>query len=59
MRILEFKRDDTVNTRLLNLGQEDLEELKDHLILYFISYTRSALPYDDQDKKLKNNESDM
>ena len=60
VRILEFKRDDTVNTRLLNLGQEDLEELKDHLILYFTGYTRSALPLlDDQDKKTKNNESDM
>ena len=55
--VLEFKRDDTVNTRLLNLGQEDLEELKDHLILYFTGYTRSALPLlDDQDKKTKNNE---
>lgn len=60
VRILEFKRDDTVNTRLLNLRQEDLEELKDHLILYFTGYTRSALPLlDDQDKKTKNNESDM
>lgn len=60
VRILNFKSDDTVESRLLNLDQSDLEEFKDHLLLYFTGYTRSATSLlDDQDKKTRENESEM
>ena len=46
--------------KLLNLSKADLEEFKDHLLLYFTGYTRSAIDLlSDQDKKTKSNESEM
>lgn len=60
VRILSFKSDDSVSTRLLKLDQAELEEFKDHLLLYFTGYTRSAISLlDDQDRKTRENETEM
>jgi D-glycero-alpha-D-manno-heptose-7-phosphate kinase len=55
-----FCKDDRVKTEKLNISQETLYNLEDHLLLFFTGYSRSASKVlKEQDDKSKNNDSSM
>ncbi len=56
----QFRRDDSVDVKPLNLGPETLINLEENLALYFTGYTRSASAIlRDQDTRSKHGEADM
>jgi D-glycero-alpha-D-manno-heptose-7-phosphate kinase len=55
-----FSKDDRVRAEKLNISQETLYNLEDHLLLFFSGYSRSASKVlKEQDDKSKNNDSSM
>jgi D-glycero-alpha-D-manno-heptose-7-phosphate kinase len=55
-----FSRDDRVRAEKLNISQETLYNLEDHLLLFFSGYSRSASKVlKEQDDKSKNNDTSM
>jgi D-glycero-alpha-D-manno-heptose-7-phosphate kinase len=55
-----FCKDDLVRAEKLNISQETLYNLEDHLLLFFSGYSRSASKVlKEQDDKSKNNDSIM
>ncbi len=55
-----FSRDDRVKAEKLNISQETLYNLEDHLLLFFSGYSRSASKVlKEQDDKSKNNDTSM
>lgn len=55
-----FRRDDTVEVRPLEIPRETLYDLEDNLLLFFTGYSRSASSIlNDQDTKTKENDEDM
>jgi D-glycero-alpha-D-manno-heptose-7-phosphate kinase len=55
-----FCRNDQVRAEKLNISQETLYNLEDHLLLFFSGYSRSAsIVLKEQDDKSKNNDSSM
>jgi D-glycero-alpha-D-manno-heptose-7-phosphate kinase len=55
-----FCKDDRVKTEKLNISQETLYNLEDHLLLFFTGYSRSASKVlKEQDDKSKKNDSSM
>jgi len=55
-----FCKDDCVKTEKLNISQETLYNLEDHLLLFFTGYSRSASKLlKEQDDKSKNNDPSM
>ncbi len=55
-----FSRDDRVRTEKLNISQEMLYNLEDHLLLFFSGYSRSASSVlKEQDDKSRNNDTSM
>ena len=55
-----FCKDDRVKTEKLNISQETLYNLEDHLLLFFTGYSRSASKVlKEQDDKTKKNDSSM
>ena len=55
-----FCKNNQVITEKLNISQETLYNLEDHLLLFFTGYSRSASNVlKEQDEKSKNNDTDM
>lgn len=55
-----FRRDDTVEVKPLEISRETLYDLEDNLLLFFTGYSRSASSIlNDQDTKTKENDEDM
>jgi D-glycero-alpha-D-manno-heptose-7-phosphate kinase len=55
-----FSRDDRVRAEKLNISQETLYNLEDHLLLFFSGYSRSASKVlKEQDDKSKNDDHSM
>ena len=55
-----FNKDDTVDSKPLNISDDTLYDLEDNLMLFFTGYSRSAGKIlNDQDSKSKQNDEDM